>query len=447
MQVGVFFQIWEWMALPVYLIVIFLFAYLYQRRKMEENPIYRYFSWGMLAHIMGALFLGFIYEYYYQSGDTFGYFLGAVNMDRLLFHSPIGWLRNEFLPTSPANYACFTDDTGYPWPYMYNDPRTMMVIRFINLMTIPCMGSYLLSSVMVALFCYTGIWKLYIVFTKYYPKLYKQLALAVLFFPSVLFWASGILKDAIMLSATGWVVFCIYNVFIIKQKRFPFTLLLLFNLYIILIIKPYIIFALLPGAFMWIFSNRIYKIRNVGVRIVIVPLILGICLGLGYLILSQLSSLMGKYSIDNVTKTAFVTQYDLKQSYYQGHSFDIGLEDQSYTGMIKKSPVALLAGIYRPFIWESDNVVMLLSGIENTFILFLSIIMIFRVNITTIFSRLFAEPFLFFIFSFSLFFAAVVGLTTSNFGALSRFKTAYISFFIAAVFILLKKDSRIKQKT
>lgn len=148
---------------------------------------------------------------------------------------------------------------------------------------------------------------------------------------------------------------------------------------------------------------------------------------------------MDKFSLDKIAKTATATQNDLKQEYYGGHSFDIGTFENTPTGYVKVFPKALVAGAFRPFIWESGNVVMLLSGIENTFLLYLFILMLWRTNPVSLFKRIFKEPFLFFTFLFSVFFAFSVGLTTANFGALVRFKIAYLPFLASTLFILSRK--------
>jgi hypothetical protein len=114
-------------------------------------------------------------------------------------------------------------------------------------------------------------------------------------------------------------------------------------------------------------------------------------------------------------------------------------------GLLKKSPVAIIAGLYRPFLWESGNAVMLVSGIENTLILILTITSIFRTNIIYFFKKMLREPILFFSLSFSIFFAFSVGISTPNFGALVRFKIAYLPFFLCSLFILIKrKDDTIE---
>ncbi|HXP48429.1 MAG TPA: hypothetical protein VN922_00660, partial [Bacteroidia bacterium] len=72
-------------------------------------------------------------------------------------------------------------------------------------------------------------------------------------------------------------------------------------------------------------------------------------------------------------------------------------------------------------------------------LLYLTFLTLVRVRLR-IFKRLFKEPLLFFAFSYSVFFAFAVGLTTSNFGALVRFKIAYLPFFTACLYILSWKE-------
>lgn len=436
----IYIHAWEWLALPVYLFLIFFLSYAYKQRKQRTEPLYKYYIWGLSAKLFGGIFFALIYFYYYGGGDTFAYYESALTMRNLLLQSPVSWLQNEFGSGNAANMSLFTASTGYPLEYMYRDPQTFTVIKLVNLIMLPAFGSYLLGTVLMAWICYLGMWRMYTVFAKLYPNIEKELAIAILFFPSVLFWGSGILKDSITLSCTGWVVYCIYNVFILKKRRLIYIPLLLLNMFLILLIKPYIIFALLPGTLMWIFSQRIYSIKNFAAKLLIVPFIIFICITGGYYILSSLGGFMGKFSLQKVETTALVTQNDLKQSYYHGHSFDIGLNGNSPSDFVKKAPQAIVAGIYRPFLWESGNIVMLISGLENVFILLLSLYILVRTNIFKILRRLFREPLLFFTFTYSVFFAFMVGLTTSNFGALVRFKIAYLPFFIASLFILFKGE-------
>ena len=123
-----------------------------------------------------------------------------------------------------------------------------MVLRLVNPLLLLTFSSYLLTTVLLDWIAYAGIWKLFLVFTDHYPNRKNLFALAILFFPSVIFWGSGILKDTITLSCTGWVVYCIHKIFVQKKKTIGLYIPLFLNLFIIFFIKPYVIFALLPGS-------------------------------------------------------------------------------------------------------------------------------------------------------------------------------------------------------
>ena len=437
---------WEWIALPVYIFVILVVSYFHQRRKIKDNSIYKYYTWGLLVKIFGGISFVLIYYYYYEGGDSTDYFASSVNMYKLLLESPLSWLHIEFGSISDANYSLFTATSGAPWRGLFFDYQSVTLLRIINPLLVPGFSSYVLTTIVLLWIAYSGIWKLYIVFTDYYPTMKGRLAIAILFFPSVIFWGSGIMKDTITLSFSGWVVYCIYMVFIVRRSQFRYTVILLFTMFCVLLIKPYIIVALLPGTFVWVFFEKIAKIKNVLVKILIVPFIVITCGGGAYLFFSSLGGYMGKFALNNISTTLTVTSSDLKQDYYNGHAFDIGDVNNTPTGYFSKAPAAITAGLYRPFIWEAGNIVMILSGIENLLLLGLSIVMLLRIGPVKLIRRLFKEPLLFFAFSYSIFFAFAVGLSTSNFGALVRFKIAYLPFFVSTLFILATKNQEVEEE-
>lgn len=432
-------QLWEILALPFYLLFIYLIANRIKQKRIKKNPLYKFYVWGLFAKIVGGICFVLIYMYHWRGGDTTSYFESSMAMKNLLLTSPSDWFLNEFGKNSYENFSLFTSSTGYPLNYIYFDHQTFMVIRLVNPLLLFSYSSFLLTTILLDWIAYAGMWKLFLVFSSYYPSRKNLFALAILFFPSVLFWGSGILKDSITLSCTGWLVYSIYEVFVIKQKRLRYLIVFIINLLIIFFIKPYIILALMPGAIMWIFADRISAIRNIAFKILIIPFILVVSIGGGLYVFTFFGQDMGKFALNKITTTLVVTQHDLTQAYYHGHSFDIGLTDPSPAGLLKKFPAAFVAGMFRPFIWESGDIVMFVSGLENTLILFLTITSIFQMNIISFFRKLLREPLLFFSLSYSIFFAFSVGISTANFGALVRFKIAYLSFFLCSLFILIKR--------
>jgi hypothetical protein len=218
-------------------------------------------------------------------------------------------------------------------------------------------------------------------------------------------------------------------------------------------IKPYIFFALLPGSILWFGGIQLFRVNNHLVKSLTTPFLITISLLSGYLMLNLMSGFLGEYSLENVLDKAVLTQSDLKSEYYQGSSFDIGSFDPTVAGILSKMPAAINAALFRPYIWETYNLTMLMSGIENLVMLLFTIYLAIRLRVYNLFRLMFRHRILFFTVYFSIFFAFSVGLTTSNFGSLVRYKIPAIPFFLISLIIIsstykdLKKEDEIRLRS
>jgi len=413
-----------------------------KKKLIDTNPEYKYYTSGLFARIFVGIFFSIFYFYYYGGGDTNNYFIGGRAM-YYLFHKSLDFF--TFAMTNGdrgMTVVCMFDySKGSPPFYMMDDPQTFFVIRFITPLVFLSMVSYLTTTAFIAWFAFGGIWRLFLVFNSYFPKYQKELAFSILFFPSVLFWGSGIMKDTITMSAIGWYTYSVYMIFFKKEKIFKHIISLALAIFLIVSTKPFIIIALMPGSMIWLLFNNIKKIKNKVLRILLTPLLIAGFLSLGSLLMSSLSESMGDYgSLDSVLEKAAVTQQDLlRVEAYGTHSYDIGVFEPTLAGVAPKIPAALMAGLFRPYLWDSGNFVMLISGLENAFLLFLVLYCFLRVGIFKFFGIIFSEPLLIFSFLFSLFFAFTVGLASANFGALVRYKIPLLPFFVATLYVTLKK--------
>lgn len=193
---------------------------------------------------------------------------------------------------------------------------------------------------------------------------------------------------------------------------------------------------MLPGSILWLVGFQLSKMINPLVRASIAPILVVISGLSGYFMLRVMGETLGEYSVNRVIDKAFVTNQDLKQDYYQGASFDIGDFDPTIPGMIGKAPAAINAALFRPYLWESYSPGMIMSGIENFLLLIITLYLILKMRVYNLFLLMFRHHILFFSVFFSLFFAFSVGLTTSNFGSLVRYKIPAIPFFVASLFII-----------
>lgn len=411
-----------------------LYAHYIKQKNIYDKPEYKYFVNGLILRIVGAISLGLVYFFYYGGGDTINYHQTANAYSKLIFVDTDAFF-NGWFGGETNQYFSFNEFTGYP-VYRKTDHHSFFVVRL--LIPIVSLGfySYFASAVLTALVTYGGLWKLYQTFLQEFPQLKRELAIACLFLPSCVFWGSGLMKDSFTLSAVGWFTYSFYHLFIKKERNLKLVLFLSISSFIILAIKPYIFFAILPGSILWLSNNFIKKIDNRILRSLAAPVLLGGAGIIGFIALDQMGDSLGAYKVDKVLDRAVVVQQDMKADYYGGKSFDIGDFDGSTTGVVNKAPVAIFAGLFRPGLWDVRNAVMLVSSLENTYLLLMTFFLLFKLKFFGFFKYINKNPLLLFSILFSLFFAFSVGLTVANFGSLVRLRIPELPFFVASIFII-----------
>lgn len=427
-------SVFDLLLTPLYILGAYAYGYWVTKKNIQKRPEYAYFTKGLMVRIFGAIALGLVYFFYYSGGDTTNYFQTSSAYAKLFFKDQesfwIGWLGN-----AKEHYFTFDESTGYP-VYWARDHHSFFVVRLLIPIVTLGFHSYFATAVLVACFTYGGLWKLYQTFLQEFPDLKKEFAIACLFIPSCVFWGSGLMKDSFTLSAVGWFTYAFYHLFIKKHRKFSYGFYLFVSAFIILAIKPYIFFALLPGSILWLSNNMVKKINHGFVRLIATPIILSLGAIAGYVALDQMGENLGQYQLDNVLDKAVVTQKDMKAEYYGGKTYDIGDFDASIVGVISKAPIAIFSGIFRPGIWDVRNPVMLISSLENSYLLILTLFLLIKLKFFGFFSLIRKNPMLLFCMLFSLFFAFSVGLTVANFGSLVRLRIPELPFFVAGIFML-----------
>lgn len=416
-------------------LILLIFAYMYQSRKQTLDPAYKYFLPGLAAKMFGTFFFCSIYLFYYDGGDTISYFESSMAMANLFHKNPSHYFEVMFYPPSVETRSLFDDKTGYPYAYMFFDNHTFMVIKITSVFTLLTGKSYFFTSLLVSFLAYFGVWKLFLTFKTYAPGIENKLAWAILYFPSPLFWSGGVSKDTFTYMATALFVYAAHEFFILKKRELITIVFLLVSSWLIIGIKPYIFLVLFPGGLLWIFYDQLRRVKSAFIGVIIFPIMVVGITALSFYVLSSLSGSMSKFSIERAFETAAVTSHDLKQDYYGGSSFDIGDFDGTLTGVFQLFFPALNAGLFRPFILEARSVVTLMAGFENLFLLIFTLYVLFKSKFKGAFKIIGANPILLFSIIFSILFAFMIGLTTSNFGALVRFKIPLIPFYVSALLI------------
>ncbi len=414
--------------------VIYMVAGYIQAKNIQQNKLYKWYRKGLLVKVGGAVAVCLVYQFYYEGGDTVNYYENSRILSNMIFKDRQVFFDILFGENSTKNFMEFDSTTGIPM--YWRDDAAFFVSRLFVPLAFISFQSFIVMSMILSWICYTGIWRLFLLFNEHFPNLQKQFAISFLFIPSVVFWGSGLLKDSITLSAVGWYTYHFYSFLIKKEYNFKSAIYIFLSSYLLICIKPYIFFALLPGSLIWLSNEKLATVRSSIIKALAAPFFLLVGVTISFFLLSQLTDVLGIYSLDKVMERAVVVNLDQKQEYYGGNSFDIGAFNADPLSMLSKAHLAIMATLFRPYLWDAKNLVMFFSAVENTCILLLTIFLLVRLKFFNFFTLIGKNPLLLFSVLFSLFFAFSVGLATSNFGSLVRLKIPCIPFYVSSLFVL-----------
>ena len=168
-------------------------------------------------------------------------------------------------------------------------------------------------------------------------------------------------------------------------------------------------------------------------RLLVAPVLAVIFIFFGYLAVIQLGEYNTRYQIDNIAHWSKITANDLRYwtGKEAGSGYSLGQHDGTWQGMLQMAPEGIFTALFRPFIWESSNGLMLLNAFESLIMLLVATNAIFK-NRYQIIKK---DPFLIFCVIFALIFAFAVGVSTYNFGSLSRYRIPLIPLFLIALVV------------
>ncbi len=433
------------LIVPFLLIVAYFVATHIKNKHIEEKPYYKYFRIGLFVKIFAGLAFALIYLYYYGGGDTVYYYWGTGSVVKMLGKDILTFFKVIGGNHSLEVFSMFDRTTG--WPTYFRDPNSFSVCRFNVPFYLLGFGSFLGNTIVMNLFLYFGVWRFYKMLVELYPNNEKWLAYAVFFIPSVVFWSSGILKDGWTLTAILFIYSNIYYIFINRKRKWANVLWLLLWGYVLISIRPFMFYVAMGSGLIWLGFYYLHSIRSGFFRVVALPIVMLIIWlsGLGIFMQTSTQASSRYASVDAMLETAWIIQDDLKKDYYGGNTFDIGSFEPTIPGVIKKAPQAIVAGLFRPFIWEGDGILMIFSGFENLFLLLLFVYVFLKLRVVHFFSSIYKDSFILSIFIMAITFAFFMGLTTANFGALVRYVIPVKVLFIIITILLLYEPKRVKK--
>lgn len=427
----------EVLLIPVYIFIFYLFV----RRKAKKLPepyLKKYYIRGFWIKMLASI-LFMLYYTYLTGGDTRSlFFREGNNFYHLLLNDASNWQYvfkkgidfNENLVTIRVNFGYFRQESNF------------MIIRLTALLSFITFGYYTLIGLFFAMFAYSGLWKLFLFFYEQRPNMHKAFAWSILFFPSVIFWSSGLLKDSVTIGALGWFTYSLYRV-LQGKKVIRNALMIFISVYLIATIKVYILLAFAPFFLLFIFLKKLNVIKATVFKYV---LTFGIIVGSVFIFSQTYDSYeeeLDQYAVENLTSS--ITSLNQVIEVMSGKSgaesnFNLGAEfDGSFPGLIRIAPYALVATFYRPFIWETSKISQLMAAVESLLLIYFTMLLLFKIGPVRLIKYILSDQLIIFCLLFALTFGLFVGASTLNFGTLVRYKIPCMPFYAIALFLLYDK--------
>ncbi len=410
------------MSLLLYLFNVLLLAglVLWLRRQKWATELGPYFLPALLLKLISGVLLGLLYHYYYKIGDTLFYHQASQRLSDYAGQNFQAYLRllffNEFESEAFRATIPFSRHAGFS-----NSFFLLKALSVLNLLT---NSSYWIISLYFSLFSFWGSAKLAAVLGDIFPNKKRAALLSFLFFPSVVFWGSGLLKDAVMMGSMCWVVAFVLALAHRRPLSISSWLLAILMLYLFVRIKIFFSLALLLLLFAYLIVVVLAKYNPAFRKLTVqVLFILAFLTGTG-LLATQVVSF---YRFDFVAEQLVLTYEGLlAQSQHVPHLVYTSLEP-TLASIAAYSPEAFFSSIFRPYLGESGKLLFILMGLENLLLVILMLVAVVSLvkrglqNVNALHVALLI---------FMLIAGTMIGLSTPNFGTLSRYRIIFLPFLV-----------------
>lgn len=422
--------IFDFFLLPLYL---YIFYILVKRKafQLEDREMMKIFLTAFWLRMLGSVAYSLMVQYYYGYGDSFTYYSGGNFIVNEILKDP-GNISYLWTSADDLQRAYSLEQGGIGGVNGYiGIPSSVAVMKVSAIVAILSFNKFLITSLFFGLFSFAGQWRLFKVFNDINKDRNRNLmAWAVLYTPSIWFWGSGLMKEAICMGGLGFVISILYKMFVRKKFRLLDLPFLLLFLYLITIIKSYIIIIFAVSLSTVIFFKLIDFFKHLVIKMVVVLGFLFFMVVIAFVsnFTSQLQTLVqeSKEQVDTY-------QRNYEASNQEDESSKAGVDakeiDASLMGLLLHAPQAIFACLYRPFIWESRKLIILFTSLESMLLLFCTLFLLIKTRVFGFFRIIFNNEYILFSLVISLLFALVIGFTTYNFGSIVRYKIMLLPFY------------------
>lgn len=206
--------------------------------------------------LLAGFSLWAIYTFYYINSDAFEYFRNSEIIYNVIHASPTNYIKlligmdttelQEYYSKIPVWNASFER-------FLFNDSRTMIRVNaFLRLFSL---GNFHVHTVIMCFVSFIGLTALYKTFIPHFKDKQLWLIIGVYFVPTILYWSSGVLKESILVTGLGLLIYST-NCGSVFPKNIKSFLIFALSLLLLVFTKVYVLLIITPPLVANFLSSR-----------------------------------------------------------------------------------------------------------------------------------------------------------------------------------------------
>jgi hypothetical protein len=407
---------------------------LYQ--KSADMPLKFVYWVSLVLKLTASVAVGLIYAHYYHyQSDSFLYFNDGVQLSNLAVQQPTAYFKillfNEFKSQDISSHLG-----------LWTQPRAFFMAKLVSLINIFTLNNYWVSGWYLTLFSFYAHWQLANTLSTIFPASKLASVMAFLLFPSVVFWSAGLTKETVamacIIGSLHMLLSYTFNLYhsVSLGKKLAHSLFISIACFVLWKLKYYYLGALLPVCLAYLATVYLFKhyftATKPGLQISFL-VILFCC------ILLLATQLHPNLWFSRFLQTLVINHNGTLQASSPEDLIHFNYLQPSWQSILQNLPLALFSGLFRPLAWEARTLFQWITGIENLFILVLTLYALTQIKPA---GKL-QEPKVYLLLTaaliYILFLSALLALSSPNFGALSRYKIAFLPLLLYIILFPISK--------
>jgi hypothetical protein len=405
-------------------IVFWLLVAVWFFRKFHAKSYFIWICLSVVLKIVATFAFVYLHKqlYSHYTPDYTLIFADACRLSDLIHKDFFSY--TKILLSSPAD----TEN----W-HLASQPRAFFAVKMYSLLVWITGKSFWLSMIYASFLALVALWWLVGTLAKLFPKYKKASVVSFIFLPSVLFWASATSKEVLLMIFLA-VLSGIFLEFLYKGLVWWQAIVFVVMVYWLALLKYYYAFGFLLVISLYFF---LFFLKKFNFRFKIVS-IFGIVA-----ILLWLTFLHPNLRLEHFAEALYDNYTLILQASPEGSAMDLGLEP-TWQSVLLHVPLGLWVGLLAPLPHQISKWQMLPITLESSLVLAVWIYVIFLMFRDKSLIKNFSEDtkskiLLLCVGLFVLVMATFLGLSSPNFGALSRYRIGFLPFEVYFLLILLQE--------